>query len=199
MNIQNFNSQLRSVSATAMINSISLEKYILLAGPPGTARDYFTISLWKSPVQIDLMDQGKKNRQAVGWVLSGAGLPAYHWGQVKWEAPDKFQENCSKSNTPFGSGLEWAPKIKFYYANPLQGAVFVCWPSQNSKCIYPHLVGWTLRAPCWGEPHTKYNFTNQTYPEEQILFAGLLSILNAYTPFCWVGPCGPRVGVSPHK
>jgi len=79
MNIQNFNSQLRSVSATAMINSISLEKYILLAGPPGTARDYFTISLWKSPVQIDLMDQGKKNRQAVGWVLSGAGLPAYHW------------------------------------------------------------------------------------------------------------------------
>ncbi len=26
----------------------------LLAGPPGAARDYFTISLWKSPVQIDL-------------------------------------------------------------------------------------------------------------------------------------------------
>ena len=117
--------------------------------------------------------------------------------------PDKFQENSSKANTPFGvsrpCGIQArvSPKIKFYYANPLQGAVFVCWPSQNSKCIYPHLVGWTLRAPCWGEPHTKYNFTNQTYPEEQILFAGLLSILNAYTPFCWVGPCGPQVWVSP--
>ncbi len=35
------------------------------------------------------------------WVFSGAGLPAYHYGQVKWKVPDKFQENCSKANTPF--------------------------------------------------------------------------------------------------
>ncbi len=27
-----------------------------LAGPPGAAQDYFTISLWKSAVQIDLWD-----------------------------------------------------------------------------------------------------------------------------------------------
>ncbi len=67
---------------------------------PGAAQGYFTISLWKIPVQIDLRDQGKKIRQAVGLVLSGAGLPAYHWSQVKWEAPDKFQENYSKANTP---------------------------------------------------------------------------------------------------
>ncbi len=36
--------------------------YFILAGPPGAARDYFTISLWKSPVQIDLM-----TLQALGW------------------------------------------------------------------------------------------------------------------------------------
>ncbi len=33
-----------------------------LAGPPGAARDYFTISLWKSPVQIDL-----RTLRALGW------------------------------------------------------------------------------------------------------------------------------------
>jgi hypothetical protein len=86
--------------------------YFVLAGPPGAARDYFTISLWKSPVQIDLSDQGKKIRRAMGRVLSGAGLPAYHWVQVKWEAPDKFQENCSKANTPFGVGGPCGPRGK---------------------------------------------------------------------------------------
>ncbi len=35
---------------------------MLLAGPPGAARDYFTISLWKSPVQIDL-----RTLRALGW------------------------------------------------------------------------------------------------------------------------------------
>ena len=37
----------------------------------------------------------------------------------------------------------------------------------------------------------------QTHPKEQLLFAGLLSILNAYTLFWWSGPCRPGVGVSP--
>ncbi len=51
-------------------------------------------------MQIELGDQGKQIRQAVGWVFCGAGLPVYQWGQVKWEAPEKFQENCSTANTP---------------------------------------------------------------------------------------------------
>ncbi len=37
-------------------------KYYKLAGPPGAARDYFTISLWKSPLQIDL-----RTLRASGW------------------------------------------------------------------------------------------------------------------------------------
>jgi hypothetical protein len=95
----------------------------------------------------------------MGWDLSGAWLPAYHWGQVKCEASDKFQENCSKANTPFCWGWTlWAPgwseppQIKFYQANPPRGATFVCWPLPNSQRIYPHLVGWTLRAQGKGEP-----------------------------------------------
>ncbi len=56
-------------------NFLTYQTYLLLAGPPGAARDYFTISLLKSPVQIDLSDQGKKIRWAVGWVLSEAELP----------------------------------------------------------------------------------------------------------------------------
>ncbi len=111
----------------------------LLAGPPGAAQDNFTISLWKSPVQIDLSDQGKKIRWAVGWVLSGAELPAYHWGQVKWEVPNKFQEKCSKANTPIwwggpcglGVGVS-PPQIEFYQVNLPRGATFVCWPTLNS-------------------------------------------------------------------
>jgi hypothetical protein len=84
--------------------------YYVLAGPPGAARDYITISLWKSPVQIDLRDQGKKIRRAIGWVLNEAGLPTHHRGQLKWEAPDKFQDHCSKANTPFGVGGPCGPR-----------------------------------------------------------------------------------------
>ncbi len=36
--------------------------YFILAGPPGAARDYFTISLCKSPVQNDL-----RTLWALGW------------------------------------------------------------------------------------------------------------------------------------
>jgi len=37
----------------------------------------------------------------------------------------------------------------------------------------------------------------QTYPKEQLLFAGLLSILNAYTLIWWSGPCRSGIEVSP--
>jgi hypothetical protein len=32
------------------------------------------------------------------------------------------------------------PKIKFYLANPPQGATFVCWPPPYSHCKHLHLV-----------------------------------------------------------
>ncbi len=51
-------------------------------------------------MQIDIKEKEEKIRRAVGWALSGAGLP----GQVKCRAPAKIQENSSKANTPFGVG-----------------------------------------------------------------------------------------------
>ncbi len=128
--------------------------YSILAGLPGTAGAFFTISLLNSPVQIDLKDKREKIRRAQGWVLSGVGLP----GQVKSRAPAKIQENSSKANTPSGVGgtcgprVEVSPqKIKFYHPKPPQGATFVCWTFVNSQSIYSRLVGWTL-ALGWGEP-----------------------------------------------
>ena len=47
------------------------------------------------------------------------------------------------------------PHIKFYQANPPQGATFVCWPPSYSHCKHLHLVEWTLRARGWGEPPEK--------------------------------------------
>ncbi len=53
------------------------------------------------------------------------------------------------------------PQIKFYMANPPQGATFVCWPPPFSHCKYPHLVEWTLRACGWGEPpQIKFHMAN---------------------------------------
>jgi hypothetical protein len=43
-----------SLVSNILLVSLSYSLYSLLAGPPGAALDYFTISLWKSPVQIDL-------------------------------------------------------------------------------------------------------------------------------------------------
>ena len=44
-------------------------------------------------------------------------------------------------------------------------------------------------------PH-KLNFTWETHPKEQFLFAGPRPILIANTPIWWSGPCGPEVGES---
>jgi hypothetical protein len=56
---------------------------------------------------------------------------------------------------PCGPGVRVSPpQIKFYQANPPQGATYVCWPKPYSHCKYPHLVEWTLRAHGWGEPPT---------------------------------------------
>jgi hypothetical protein len=132
--------------------------YSILAGLPGTAGAFFTISL------IDLKDKREKIRRAAGWVLSGAGLP----GQVKSRAPAKIQENSSKANTPFGvvgtcgPRVEVSPpKIKFYHPKPPQGATFVCCTFVNSQSMYSLLVGWTLWALGWGElPRNKILQTN---------------------------------------
>ena len=96
-------------------------------------------------------------------------------------------------------GWSEPPQTEIYGANPPRGAFFVCCPKPNYFSWYPYLVGWTLRGPWLEWAPQKLNFTKLTHPKEQLLFAGLLSILYAYTLFCWGGPFGPRVGVSPHK
>ena len=102
---------------------------------------------------------------------------------------DKFQENCSKPNTAFCWGATCRPrigvsppKIKFYIANPPQGAIFVCWPPPYSKSIHPHLVEWTLQAPGLGEPpEIKFYWAN---PPGGAIFV------------CWPPPYSKRI--HPH-
>ncbi len=100
---------------------------------------------------------------------------------------------------PAGSGLEWAPKIKFYYANPQQGAIFVCWPSQNYKCIYPHLVGWTLRTPCWGEPPTNIILPGKPTPRSKFCLLAFYQFSMHIFPFVWMDPAGPGFEWAPTK
>jgi hypothetical protein len=91
--------------------SLHLSLFITsLAGPPGAARDYFTISLWKSPVQIDL-----RTLRAMGWgepptnnIFIFKPTPRSNFCLL---APAQF----SKQTPPFGRvdpagpRLGWAP------------------------------------------------------------------------------------------
>jgi hypothetical protein len=92
------------------------------------------------------------------------------------------------------------PQIKFYQANPPQGATFVCWPLPYSHCKHLHLVGWTLRARGWGEP-PKMKFSKQTHTKERILFAGPRPIINPSGNFrrghCAGYPWGLTFWVAP--
>jgi hypothetical protein len=154
-------------------------------------------------MQTDLSDESKKIRWAVGWVLSGAELPAYHWGQVKCKAPNKFQENCSKANTPIwwvdpvGPKLGWAPPTnRILPGKPTPRSKFCLLAfSKFSMCI-PPFGGVDPVGPGLGWAPYKYNFTTQTHPEDQLLFASLPWNLKAYTPIWQGGPCRPGVGVS---
>jgi hypothetical protein len=157
-------------------------------------------------MQIDLSNQGKKIRWAVGRVLSGAELPAYHWGQVKWEVNNKFQENCSKANTPIWWGRPCGPQvgvsppqIEFYQVNLPRGATFVCWPSLNSQCVYPHLVGRTLRAPSWGEPPTNRILPGKPTPRSNFCLLAPAKLSMQIPSFGWVDPAGLGLGWAPHK
>jgi hypothetical protein len=93
--------------------------YLWLAGPLGAARDYFTISLWKSPVQIDL-----RSLRALGWgeppinkIFIFKPTPRSNFCLL---APTQF----SKHTPPFGRGdpagtmFGWAPPNKILHSKP---------------------------------------------------------------------------------
>jgi hypothetical protein len=127
-------------------------------GLPGAARDYFTISLWNSPVQIDLRTQ-----QALGW-----GEP---------------------------------PTIKIFMHKPTPRSNFcLLSPAQFSKHT-PPFGRVDPRGPWSGWAPRNKNFTIQTHPEEQLLFAGPRLILNPSGFFRWGHyrgyPRGPTFGVTP--
>ncbi len=96
-------------------------------------------------------------------------------------------------------GWSEPPQIEIYQVNPPRGATFVCCPTPNYFSWYPYLVGWTLRGPWLEWAPQKINYTKQTHPEEQLLFAGPRPILIANTSIWWSRPWGPGVGVSPPK
>ncbi len=140
------------------------------------------------------------------WVLSGAGLPAYHWGQVKLEAHDKFQENYSKANTPFcgvepaGPGLKWAPTNIILPGKPTPRSIFCLLVSSQFSVHKPPFDGVDPAGPRFGvSPPTNKILPGKHNPEEQLLFAGPRKIINANTPTWCNGPCGPGVRVSPPK
>ncbi len=79
-------------------------------GLPGAARDYFTISLWKNPVQNDL-----RSLRALGWgepptneIFIYKPTPR---SNVCLLAPAQFSKHTPPFGRvdPVGSKLEWAP------------------------------------------------------------------------------------------
>jgi hypothetical protein len=142
----------------------------------------------------------------VGWVLSGAGLPAYHWGQVKWEAHDKFQENYPRK---YPYLVEWTlqargwgepPTNKILPSKPTLRSNFCLLATAQLSMQIPLLGGVDPVGPSFGWTPPKKNF-GQTHPEEQLLFAGSRPILNPSGNFRWGQygryPWGPTIWVAP--
>jgi hypothetical protein len=65
--------------------------------------------------------------------------------------------------------------------------------------LIPLFGGVDPAGPLVGVSSPKLNFTKQTHPKEQLLFAGPRPILIANTSIWWSRPCGAGVGVSPPK
>ncbi len=82
--------------------------------------------------------------------------------------------------------LGWGelPTNKFLFTNPPRGANFFVGPSQFSKHTPPFGRVDPTGPRFWWAPR-KYNFTIQTHPEEQILFAGPRPILYSSGFFRW--------------
>ena len=97
-------------------------------------------------------------------------------------------------------GWSELPKIKFYQANPPQGATFVCWP--RPILIANTSIRWS--RPCWpgvGVSPPKIKFSKQTHCKEQLLFAGPRPIINPSGNFrrghCAGYPWGLTFWVAP--
>jgi hypothetical protein len=120
---------------------------------------------------------------------------------VKWEAPDKFQENCSKVNTPFGvgggpCGLRVGvspPQISFYYANLPRVAIFVASLLKilNAYTIIPPFVGLDPAGPMQGWATHKYNFTGKPRaPRSKFCLLALAQFSKHTPPLGRVDPAG---------
>jgi len=85
-------------------------KIIHKRGLPGAARDYVTISLWNSPVQIDLRTQ-----RALGWGEPPTNKKFIYKPTPRSNfcllAPAQFSKHTPPFGRvdPAGPGLAWAP------------------------------------------------------------------------------------------
>jgi hypothetical protein len=91
-----------------------------LAGPSGAARDYFTISLWKSPVQNDL-----RTLRALGWGEPPTNKIFIHKPTLRSNFCLLTPAQFSKHTPPFGRvdpggpGSGWAPSNKKILYKPI--------------------------------------------------------------------------------
>ncbi len=95
---------------------------------------FFTLQDFSDEVTIG----GTPGVDIWGWPLARCRA------RVKWEAPDPFQEHCSKANTPFGvgdpvgPGVRWALKNKILLCKHTSRSNFcLLAPTQFSKLIPP--------------------------------------------------------------
>jgi hypothetical protein len=89
------------------------------------------------------------------------------------------------------------PQIKFNYANPPQGATFVCLPPPYSHCKHLHLVGWIPRAQGWSELPKNRKLPGKPTPNSNFCLLSHTQLFKQIPLFGGVDPVGPLVGVSP--
>jgi hypothetical protein len=134
--------------------------YVLLAGPPGAARDYFTISLWKSPVQIDLRTLGALVSPSKIYFLYTN--PPRGATFVCWIPPNsQSMHHHLLGWTLRAPGLGEPPTNKILHGKPTPRSNFcLLVPAKLFKLI-PPFGGWTLWAQGWGEPpKIKFYYAN---------------------------------------
>ncbi len=140
--------------------SFQLSNLFITSWAPGAAQDYFTISLWKSPVQIDLRTLramvsppqikfyiANPPRGATFVCCSPPIYQSMHPHLVGW--------------TLRAPGLGEPPTNKILHSKPTPRSNFcLLVPAKLFKQI-PPLGGWTLRAQGWGEPpKIKFYYAN---------------------------------------
>jgi hypothetical protein len=129
--------------------------YMVQAGPPGAAQDFFTISLWKSPVQNDL-----RTLRALGLgepptneIFIYNSTPRSNFCLL---APTQFSEQTPLFGRvdPVGSGLRWASANKILSGKPTPRSNFCLLAPAQSLTHREFQMGsvWevSLGADIWG-------------------------------------------------